>query len=98
MGRKTEKIYDPATGAPYQGADANHSVVVHNPQGISIEGLATGTTIAVQYRLHGSGTWITRETVDGAVDTEKLLTFTGFENYVQLVRTGATDPVAYATY
>lgn len=98
MGRKTDNIYDPGAGTPIQGTDANHSLTVNNPSAIFLEGMVTGTDIAVQIKVHGSSAWHTTQTILGSAGATALVEFTGYENYVQLVRTGAAEPTGYAVY
>lgn len=90
------KIYDPAAPEPVQGADADHSLVARVPRIITIEAMAGGTTVAVQGKVHNDAAWETIVVLDGATAAVQSTTFDPRWNFVQLVRTGAKDMVAYA--
>lgn len=98
MSRRNHIIYDPGNGTPVQGADANHSLTVNNPAAVFLEGMVTGTDIAVQMKIDVASAWHTTQTILGSAGATALVEFTGFENYVQLVRTGAANPIGYAVY
>lgn len=82
-------IYDSAGAV--QGADANTSLESLAPDILFIEGLATGTTCAVQVRPDETAIWYELAVVDGAVDADAIVYIDRRFNFVRTVRAGADD-------
>jgi hypothetical protein len=87
-------LYDSANSLV--GADANTSNIMTAPEWLGVSGLAAGTTVSVQVRLHPNGDWHEFSNIDGATDVKALIDLEGRFNYVRTVRTGPADLIVVA--
>ena len=87
-------VYDTANGIC--GMDEDHSSSIPAPTLIQIEPLPAGTTVQVQQRISINASWVNAG--DPISSGPAIVAFIGTPNFVQLVRTGTGDVLAFAQF
>lgn len=94
---KPQKFYD-SLDAAFQNGDANTSLTIFHPRIVQVEGLAAGTDIKVQGKVHKDAAWVVLSTLTGGAGdlANQSYEFDPRYNMVRVTRTGAANVIAYA--